>query len=69
MVLPPLTLRIWPVMNRESSRARNATAAATSSGSAPRPAGIAAMASARTCSSRSGARPCARAASSSLVRV
>ena len=54
MLLPPLTLRIWPVMNRESSRARNATAAATSAASAPRPAGIRAIASPRTLPNRSG---------------
>ena len=69
MLLPPLTLRICPVMKPESSRARNATAAATSSASAPRPTGIKAIASSTTFARRSGARPLASAASSSLVRV
>ena len=38
MLLPPLTLRIWPVMNRESSRARNASASGREGQYPPNPA-------------------------------
>src|SRR5882724_5898675 len=41
MERPPLTESVWPVMNPASSDARNATAAAMSSGSPVRPSGIA----------------------------
>ncbi len=46
--MPPSTRKVDPVMNDESSLARNATAAASSSGSANRPIG--------TCTSRRAAR-------------
>ncbi len=40
MVMPPSTARHWPVMYDAAGRARNATAAATSWGSAMRPSGV-----------------------------
>ena len=49
MLLPPLTYIVCPVMNRLSSPARKATAAATSAGLPGRPIGTMAVPSSTTC--------------------
>src|SRR5439155_25196944 len=61
---PPLTYRVWPVIWRASSLARNAIAAAMSAGSEGRPSGAAAAAAAR---SSSGVMPIRRAVSSVIA--